>query len=126
MLVDLDPTLLGTESDCLEALTRRYASTNVCMTMDYPSDEQVVDIVHDFIHVSPERKTALVEEWQTGTMGNGAPLHCCGSCGIRDWEEKYERVLLSELSPIFELDGESLKRLSALQDHPVQSILCEN
>ena len=71
MLVDLDPTLLGTESDCLGALTRRYASTNVCMTMDYPSDEQVVDLVHDFIHVSPERKTALVEEWQTGTMGNG-------------------------------------------------------
>ena len=114
MLVDVDPTGFGTEAECLDALTRRFASTNVCMTMDYPTEEHVIDLVGDFVHVTPERKKALVEEWQTGTMGNGAPLHCCGSCGIRDWELNYHRLLLSELSPLFELDEDSLERLFAL------------
>ena len=115
MLVDVDPTGFGTEAECLDALTRRFASTNVCMTMDYPTEEHVIDLVGDFVHVTPERKKALVEEWQTGTMGNGAPLHCCGSCGIRDWELNYHRLLLSELSPLFELDEDSLERLFALK-----------
>ena len=114
MLVDVDPMGFGTEAECLDALTRRFASTNVCMTMDYPTEEHVIDLVGDFVHVTPERKKALVEEWQTGTMGNGAPLHCCGSCGIRDWEMNYHRLLLSELSPLFELDEDSLERLFAL------------
>ena len=122
MLVDVDPMGFGTEAECLDALTRRFASTNVCMTMDYPTEKHVVDLVGDFVHVSPERKKALVEEWQMGKMGNGAPLHCCGSCGIRDWELNYHRLLLSELSPLFQLDEDSLKRLYALKKYPVQLI----
>jgi hypothetical protein len=75
-LADVDRRQIGTEADCVAALVRRSASSNVLMLMNYPAGATERHI-EDFIAVTPQRKRELVRDWQENEMASALPLTCC-------------------------------------------------
>jgi hypothetical protein len=120
-LADVDRRQIGTEADCVAALVRRSASTNVFMLMNYPAGATERHI-EDFIAVTPQRKRELVRDWQENEMASALPLTCCAGCGVQDSDQEYVRRVVPELSKVFRLDSVCLKRWQKLHDTCVQLI----
>jgi hypothetical protein len=112
---DLDDGALGTVADCIDAITRYHAATNVAMSLEY-SPESTKELIKLFVEVPQKLKDDLKADWKA-SMGFGRPIPACGSCGLRDLNTRYATVTVRDLPECFIIKPGSsmMERFETLQ-----------